>query len=103
MSASRSSSGKTLTLHLPPHSLKIAGIAFGLLVNALLGQVGIDYSKFASMTEYTALISGKVYSTLGVENLLQRGIVVLIVAIIAALYPAREAARNEPAKSLHFV
>ncbi len=81
----------------------IAGIAFGLLINALLGQVGLDYSKFASMTEYTALISGKVYSTLGVENLLQRGIVVLIVAVIAAVYPAREAARNEPAKSLHFV
>ena len=81
----------------------IAGIAFGVLMNALLGQVGLDYSKFASMTEYTARISGKVYSTLGVENLLQRGIVVLIVAIIAALYPAREAARNEPAKSLHFV
>ena len=30
MSASRSSSGKTLTLHLPAHSLKIAGIAFGV-------------------------------------------------------------------------
>lgn len=79
------------------------GVAFGLLVNALLGQVGLDYSRFSSITEYTALISGSIHSTLGVENLLQRGIVVLAVAIGAALYPARVAARNEPAKSLHFV
>lgn len=80
-----------------------AGVGLGLLLNGLLGQVGVDYSKFASVTEYTALISGRVYPTLGLEKLAQRGITVLIIAILAAYYPAREAARHEPAQALHTV
>ena len=79
------------------------GIALGLVLNLTLGQVGLDYSKFASMSEYLALISGKVYPTLGVEKLPQRAITVFVIATLAALLPAREAARSEPARALHFV
>lgn len=79
------------------------GIGLGLLMNAILATVGVDYSKFASVTEYTALISGRVYPTLGLEKIAQRGLTVLIVAILAAYYPAREAARHEPAQALHTV
>jgi ABC-type lipoprotein release transport system permease subunit len=50
-----------------------------------------------------ALISGRIYPTLGIENFLNRAIPVLIVAILAALYPAREAAQHEPAEALHYV
>ncbi len=79
------------------------GIAMGLLFNFLFQQVGMDYSAFAGATSYTALISGRIYPTLGVDKLLQRGLTVIIISVLAAFIPAREAAHNEPAESLHFV
>jgi ABC-type lipoprotein release transport system permease subunit len=77
------------------------GVALGLLMNGILGRVGIDVSKFTSLTEYTALMSGQIYPTSGADNLLQRGLTVLIIAVLASYYPAREAARSEPAAALH--
>lgn len=79
------------------------GVALGLLINSILGQVGLDYTQFSGMTEYMALISGRTYPTLGTEKLLQRGLTALIIAILASLYPAREAAHKEPAEALHYV
>jgi ABC-type lipoprotein release transport system permease subunit len=79
------------------------GVALGLVLNSILGQVGFDYSQFSSATEYTALISGRVYPTLGTDKLLQRGLTALIIAILASFYPAREAAHKEPAEALHYV
>lgn len=81
----------------------VAGVALGLLINGFIGTVGIDYSKFSGLTEYTALITGRVYTTLGLDKLFQRGLTVLIIAVLSSLYPAREAAQNEPAKALHYV
>jgi len=49
------------------------------------------------------LLSDKVYPTLGLDHIVQRSITILIICTLAALYPAREAARNEPARALHFV
>jgi putative ABC transport system permease protein len=79
------------------------GVLIGVLFNISLMQVGIDYGQFASLTEYTAMISGRIYPTLGLEKLAQRTLTALIIAVLAAYYPAREAARHEPAQSLHFV
>lgn len=81
----------------------VFGLVLGVLVNGLLGQVGLDYSRFSSMTEYTALIDGTIYPTLGLDKFAQRAVTVVIIAILASFYPAREAARSEPAKALHFV
>jgi ABC-type lipoprotein release transport system permease subunit len=81
----------------------IAGIFMGLGINLSLGQVGMDYSQFAGITEYMALISGKVYPTLGVSRLFTRATVVLIIAALAALIPALIAARREPSEALHHV
>ena len=80
-----------------------AGVAFGLLINGVLGRVGMDFSQFASITTYMALISGKVYPTLGTDKLLLRSLIVLIITTLSALYPAYEAARREPAEALHYV
>lgn len=79
------------------------GLALGLLLNGLLGRVGLDYSQFTSITPYMALISGRVYPSLGLEQLPQRMLTVLIIATLAAFYPAREAAQKEPAIALHYV
>jgi putative ABC transport system permease protein len=79
------------------------GVALGLLINGVLGKVGLDFSAYSSISSYTALISGKVYSTWGVDKLLQRTLTVLIITTLAALYPAREAAQREPSEALHYV
>lgn len=81
----------------------IAGIVTGLAINLSLMQVGMDYSKFAGLTDYMALISGKVYPTLGVSKLFMRSAIVLVIAILAALIPALLAAKREPSAALHHV
>jgi ABC-type lipoprotein release transport system permease subunit len=81
----------------------IAGIAMGLTTNLALGKVGMDYSQFAGVTEYMALISGKVYPTLGVSKLFWRAAVVAVIAALAALIPAVIASRREPSEALHYV
>jgi|GEM_PF-101304 len=79
------------------------GVTLGLIGNGLLGRVGLDFSAYSGVTQYMALVTGRVYPTLGLDKFGQRAITVLIIAILAAFYPAREAARSEPAKALHFV
>ena len=81
----------------------VAGIAIGLATNLSLGQVGMDYSSFAGVADYMALISGRVYPTLGLSKIVGRGSVVLIIAMLAALLPALIAARREPSEALHHV
>jgi ABC-type lipoprotein release transport system permease subunit len=81
----------------------VFGILLGLLLNFWMGQVGFDYSQFSSMTSYTALINGRVYTTLGTEKLFQRALVVVVISLLASFYPARAAARQEPAIALHYV
>jgi ABC-type lipoprotein release transport system permease subunit len=63
----------------------------------------MDMSAYSTMTEYMALISGRVYPTLGLSKLFERGLTVLIISVAAAWIPAREAARREPAEALHYV
>jgi ABC-type lipoprotein release transport system permease subunit len=55
------------------------------------------------MTSYTALITDKVYPSWGVGRLLSRGLTVAIIAALAAVIPALEAARRDPAEALHHV
>lgn len=81
----------------------IVGIGMGLITNLSLMQVGMDYSQFAGMTDYMALISGRVYPTLGVDKLFMRGAIILIIAALAALIPAVIASRREPSEALHHV
>jgi ABC-type lipoprotein release transport system permease subunit len=80
-----------------------AGIATGIALNALMGTVGFDFTSFSTITEYAALINERVYPTLGMENLVGRALPILIISILASLYPAYEASRREPADALHYV
>ncbi len=81
----------------------VLGTILGLALTGALGMVGIDYSQFADLTEYTALITGKIYPEIVPLKVLNHALTLAIIAAIAALYPAREAARREPAEALHYV
>lgn len=81
----------------------LAGIAFGLLINGIFRQVGLDFSAYANVTDYMALISGRVYPSWGLEKLPMRALTVAIIAILASFIPARDAAQQEPAEALHAV
>jgi len=79
------------------------GIALGLCINILFRLIGIDFTMFSSITQYMALISGRIYPTLGLEKLAQRTLTVLIISVLASFYPAHEAAQKDPAEALHYV
>ena len=79
------------------------GIVFGLLINGSLMQVGMDFSAYTSVTSYTALITGRIYPSWGVDKLLGRALTVAVIAALASILPAREAAQREPAEALHYV
>ena len=80
-----------------------AGILLGLALNGLLRYFGLDFTAFSSLTSYMALINEKVYPSWGMEKLFSRAATVAIIAALAALIPAREAAGKEPAQALHKV
>ena len=81
----------------------IVGVGVGLLTNLSLMQVGMDYSQFAGVTDYMALISGRVYPTLGISKLFMCALIMLVIAALAALIPAIIASRREPSEALHHV
>jgi ABC-type lipoprotein release transport system permease subunit len=81
----------------------VVGAIFGVISLAFMQKVGFDYSSFSSLTSYTALITGRVYPTLGLSKLGEHAISVLIISLLASYYPAREAARKDPSAALHFV
>ncbi len=81
----------------------VLGAILGTMINGILGVVGLDYSQFADLTEYTALISSNIYPQLVPMKVLQHAITVAAIAALAALYPALEASRREPAEALHYV
>ncbi|HET9590504.1 MAG TPA: FtsX-like permease family protein [Anaerolineales bacterium] len=81
----------------------VVGAVLGTAVNMALGYYGLDYSAFANLTEYTALISGRIYSQLVPLKVFQHAVTVAIIAALAALYPAIQASQREPAEALHYV
>ena len=81
----------------------MVGVAMGVGTNTLLATFGMDLTKFSGMTDYMALLSGKIYSSLALGSILSRGLPVLVITILASLIPAREASRHEPAEALHYV
>jgi ABC-type lipoprotein release transport system permease subunit len=50
-----------------------------------------------------AIVQSRVYPTWGIEMLPMRVSMIVIISALAALIPAAEAGRREPAEALHFV
>ena len=46
-----------------------AGIVVGLIINVISAQVGLDYTSYASISDYMALINSRIYPSLGLQNL----------------------------------
>jgi ABC-type lipoprotein release transport system permease subunit len=80
-----------------------AGVILGLAINGLLMQNGMDFGSMQSAASYMALIKDKVYPTWGIEKLPLRASLVVLISALAAVLPAIEAGRREPAEALHFV
>jgi len=81
----------------------VLGAVLGSTINGILSVVGMDYSQFANLTEYTALISGRIYTQLVPLKVLEHAFTVAVIAALAALYPAIQASQREPAEALHYV
>jgi len=81
----------------------LAGVVLGVALNVVLGRLGLDFSAFSGAASYMALITGRIYPSLGLEHVASRALTVAIIAALASLLPAYEAARHEPAQALHFV
>jgi ABC-type lipoprotein release transport system permease subunit len=80
-----------------------AGIVFGLAINGYLMKVGLDFGDLSGFANYAALMQSRVYPTWGIEMLPMRVSMIVIISALAALIPATEAGRREPAEALHFV
>ena len=80
-----------------------AGIVVGLALNGALMRVGLDFGSMTQAASYMALVQGRVYPTWGIEKLPMRTSLIALISALAALIPAAEAARREPAEALHYV
>jgi putative ABC transport system permease protein len=81
----------------------LAGGALGGLIIAYYGRVGMYFGGFGDYSPMVALLGDRVYFDVGITRLLTRCLTVLAIATLAALYPAWQASRQEPAEALHHV
>ncbi|MFQ5435478.1 MAG: ABC transporter permease, partial [Anaerolineae bacterium] len=85
----------------------VIGAVIGCLLSWLLvwavGQSGIDYSMAQGTGDITALIGDRLYPSIPIATIIVYGAAVVIIAALASLFPAWQAARNEPSESLHYV
>jgi ABC-type lipoprotein release transport system permease subunit len=80
----------------------IGGILSWLLVMAV-SQQGIDLSFIQDSGEFYAMLGDRMYPAIRVTTIVQFGLTAVAIGALAALFPARQAARQEPAESLHHV
>lgn len=81
----------------------LVGTIMGYLITSILGFYGINYGFAVDMVDYMALMGSYIYPAFDVNLTLQRAGMVAIISTLAALYPAMEASRREPADALHHV
>jgi ABC-type lipoprotein release transport system permease subunit len=83
----------------------VIGCIAGGIILLIFSQVGFDLSAVSNtnMGEITALMGDHIYTTFSAPEIISRGVMVAFIAALAALYPAWQAARQEPAEALHYV
>lgn len=81
----------------------LLGCGLGAALVWAVAQVGLDFSFASGMGEVTALMGDRIYPSISLGETISRAIWVIIIATLATFYPAWQAARREPAQSLHHV
>jgi ABC-type lipoprotein release transport system permease subunit len=87
----------------------VIGCVLSGFLMAWLGRVGIDFSAIygdVDLSEYGelyGLMGTHLYPAISTTAILLYGAAAVVIAALAALFPAWQAARREPAESLHYV
>lgn len=81
----------------------VVGTLMGYLVTSVIGIFGLNYGAFVDMIDYMALMGTHIYPAFDLTLTLQRAGMLALISAIAALYPAIEASRREPAEALHHI
>ncbi len=81
----------------------VVGIIMGYLITFILGIYGLNYGFAVDMIDYMALMGTHIYPAFDFTLTLQRAALLALISALAALYPAIEASRREPADALHHV
>jgi ABC-type lipoprotein release transport system permease subunit len=80
------------------------GCSLGLAISWAITQAGgIDYSFAADMGEVTALMGDHLKPSYSLSDAVRQGMIVVVIASLASLYPAWQASKAEPAEALHHV
>jgi ABC-type lipoprotein release transport system permease subunit len=80
----------------------LLGIAAGLLVHLPLSFTGIDFSLFSEALESFG-VGAVIYPVLSIENLISVLIIIPMIAVAGALYPAYKAVKLEPVYAINYV
>lgn len=81
----------------------VVGTIMGYAITSVIGIFGINYGAFVDMVDYMALMGSHIYPAFDLTLTLQRAGLLALISAAAALYPAIEASRREPAEALHHV
>jgi ABC-type lipoprotein release transport system permease subunit len=79
------------------------GCLAGVALLTWVGRVGIDMSFMSGLGEITALMGDRLYPYVSPTGVISRGLLVTFIVMLASLYPAWQASRQEPAEALHHV
>ncbi len=85
----------------------VIGCILSWALVAWFNRTGIDfsvvYADLQDAGEIYALMGTVLYPAISVMTIINYGLAAVVIAALASLIPARQAARREPAESLHYV
>ena len=82
----------------------VGGCALGWLAMLAFNMAGgYDMSSFTSAGEVYALMGDAFYATINPLSIIQLGLLLVVMAVLASLIPAWQASQREPADSLHHI
>jgi ABC-type lipoprotein release transport system permease subunit len=82
----------------------VGGCSLGWLAMLAFNRSGgYDMSSFTSAGEIYALMGDAFYATINLASIIQLGLLLVVMAVLASLIPAWQASQKEPADSLHHI
>jgi putative ABC transport system permease protein len=82
----------------------LLGCTLGWLAMLAFNQSGgYDMSSFTSAGEIYALMGDAFFATIDPLSIVQMGLLLVVMSVLASLIPAWQASRQEPAEALHHI